>query len=661
MASSDKQKNAQRVRWANRQRLAQPDSPVANELDALTPIGLMPGDVEGLRPASSNDLPLVVNIPRWLNPSPIPGFIDKVRVEWTKVGESNWQTLKEESFPGSSTPVFPKVITLDPFDSEIQGRFNLRWTLKIYSNPGFIEESLPTPLRIDRTPPYNLANPAQVILAADEINDEYLADNGNQLFIEIPDYPDREAGDTISYGWQKVEPINPEDIVPITPGPIELPPDRKLLIPLSLLQDGPAFCAYRLFDKAGNPSRLSHMRLRNVALGPLPPNPLIKPDVPLADDDGLIDQADAASREVAVVIPVVPNGKETDDIYVTWGAQVLQPHPVVPRAVTRIKVPLAVLKAQYTNTTGEQATPVSYEVRRGLRPFPAPGITVQVDFSRVGPVNPDWPDIINPNLGEVEVRGDSDLENELILTDALKPARALFTLYDPPLRDDEIHLMWAGEAVVPPFIITDEAAGKAMDIPIPWAVIDRHSNDPAVPVFYYVRHPGIINAEHSKPTPVKVHVHTIVPDAVEFPRAQPGNFIFCHLLEWDPVEGLGLKVHIPANPRYLKEGVIVKVQWQGHKGYDPTVPIGPDPIPDTDLEHTFPPVTAQQVIDGLDWIVRPYDTKILPLYGGPTDQIGRGIVSYTVSGVTPPSMDATVNVALGQGGGIGTCPIPPRP
>jgi hypothetical protein len=422
-----------------------------------------------------------------------------------------------------------------------------------------------------------------------------------------------------------------------------------------LLEDGPAFCAYRLFDKAGNPSRLSHMRLRNVALGAFPVDPLDPPTVPMAEDDGLIDQLDAASREVAVVIPEVNNGKRTDQIYVTWGTQELEPHPVVPRAETRIKVPLEILKAQYTQASGEQPTPVKYEVRRGSRPFSAPGIEVQVDFSRVGPPNPDWPDITNPNLLEVEVRGDSDIKNELNLTDANKDANVLFTLYDPPVAGDEIHVMWGGVPVLPVTTITTETAGSSMVIPIPWSVIDGRSNDPALPVFYWVRRPGIINAEHSKPTLVNVNVHTVVPDAAQFPDKAAGDFMFCHLLDWDPVEGLGIKVHIPPNPRYLKPGVEVTVKWQGHKGYDPAGPLPANPIAGTDLEYTFAPLTPAQMLTGLDWIVRPYDTKILPLYGGESDQVGRGIVSYTVSGVTSPSPDATLNVALGTG--TGTCSI----
>ncbi|VVO00962.1 RHS repeat-associated core domain-containing protein [Pseudomonas fluorescens] len=196
MAGSDKQKNAERVRWANRERLAQRSSPAAGPLNPLTVDGLIPGDTEGLRPASSNDLPLVVNIPAWENLVPIPGQADKVRIEMARVGENTYQTLKEQDFPyPQNRPDFPKQVTLPLFDKEIQGRFNLRWTLKLWNGPGFNEESTTTPLRIDRTPPYDLLNPTQFILAADEINDAYLAANGNKVIVEIPAYPDYEAGD----------------------------------------------------------------------------------------------------------------------------------------------------------------------------------------------------------------------------------------------------------------------------------------------------------------------------------------------------------------------------------------------------------------------------------------------------------------------------------
>lgn len=660
MARSDKQEKAQRVRWADRERSARRDAPTLASLPPLIVDGLMPGDAEGLRPATDNHLPLVVNVPAWANLVPIPGQSDAVRVEMSRIGSTGWDILIEQPFPyPQNRPDFPKPITLPIFDKDLEGKFELRWTLKLWNGSGFNEESTSMPLRIDRTPPYGLENPAEVILAASEINDAYLAANGNQVFIEIPAYLDAEPGDMISYGWQKVEPINPEDIVPITPFPVAIPPSRRLEIPLAWIQmmgDGPVFCAYRLYDKAGNPSRLSAMRLRNVALGALPIPPLAPPRVPLADD-GLIDQLDAATREVAVVIPVVTNGKISDRVHVTWGTHELEPHPLVPLAETRIKVPLEVLRAEYTQTSGEQTTPVAYEVRRGSRPFNAPAITVQVDFSRIGPVHPDWPDIINPNLDVVTVTSNSGGIDELVKVDAGFDAQAGFDLPDGLVAGDQIHLMWDDLPVLPVHVITTEAAGDPMTLTIPWSVIDSRGNSPApgLPVYYWLRRPGQINAEHSTPKQVPVDVHTIVPAEVTFPRSS-GGFMFCHLLDVDPVEGLGITVHIPPDPRYLKEGVLVTVHWQGHRGYDPVTPLPDDPIPDTDLDYTFPPVTAAQVISGLTWVVRPYATKILPLYGGPSDQIGRGIVSYTVSGVSFPAPEATLNVALGTGSG--TCPIP---
>lgn len=660
MARSDKQEKAQRVRWADRERSARRDAPTTASLPAMIVDGLIPGDADGLRPAADNHLPLDVNIPAWMN-LPLYPPPDIVRIEIRRIGSTGWDILGEYPFPGPLTPAdFPKPIAIPAFDRDLEGKFDLRWSVKAWNGSGFDDTSVIVPLRIDRTPPYGLENPAEVILAAPEINDAYLAANGNQVFIEIPAYLDAEPGDMISYGWQKVEPINPEDIVPITPFPVAIPPDRRLEIPLAWIQmmgDGPVFCAYRLFDKAGNPSRLSAMRLRNVALGALPITPLSPPRVPLADDDGLIDQLDAATREVAVVIPIVTNGKISDRVHVTWGTHELEPHPLVPLAETRIKVPLEVLRAEYTQTSGEQTTPVAYEVRRGSRPFNAPAITVQVDFSRIGPVHPDWPDIINPNLDVVTVTSNSGEIDELVKVDAGFDAQAGFDLPDGLVAGDEIHLMWDDLPVLPVHVITTEVAGAPMTLTIPWSVIDSRGNSPApgLPVYYWLRRPGQINAEHSTPKQVPVDVHTIVPAEATFPRSS-GGFMFCHLLDVDPVEGLGINVHIPPDPRYLKEGVSVTIHWEGHKGYNPAGPLPPDPIPGTDLNFTFPPVTAAQVASGLNWVVRPYTTKILPLYGGPSDQIGRGIVSYTVSGVSSPSPDATLNVAVGTPSG--TCPIP---
>lgn len=133
MAGSDKQEKAQRVRWADRERAARRDAPTVALLPALSIDDVIPGDLDGLIPAARNDLPLVVKIPAWVNLPTIPSFVDVVRVEIARVGSTAWETLAEQEFPAPQyRPDFPKPITLSVFDKDLEGKFNVRWRLKVF-------------------------------------------------------------------------------------------------------------------------------------------------------------------------------------------------------------------------------------------------------------------------------------------------------------------------------------------------------------------------------------------------------------------------------------------------------------------------------------------------------------------------------------------------
>lgn len=130
MASSDKQKNAERVRWAERERMAQRDHATADSeaLDPLTMDGLIPGDTEGLRPASSNDLPLVVNIPAWKNLPPFPNADATVRIEWARVGEST-------GLDWIVRPYDTKILPLYGGESDQVGRGIVSYTVSGVTSP----------------------------------------------------------------------------------------------------------------------------------------------------------------------------------------------------------------------------------------------------------------------------------------------------------------------------------------------------------------------------------------------------------------------------------------------------------------------------------------------------------------------------------------------
>jgi hypothetical protein len=285
------------------------------------------------------------------------------------------------------------------------------------------------------------------------------------------------------------------------------------------------------------------------------------------------------------------------------------------------------LKGQYDFTgAAEQSTNVSYRVLRGSVPFAAVPISVNVDLSVVGPDNPDEPGPINQTLGLVEVRGDSGLLNELTLADAGRDARAKLTLYDSVAPGNEILLHWNGIALDRPFIITNEQAGDEILILVPWDVISRggSSNTEGLPVYYTVSGENANNDQESPRTMVVVDVVAVELAAPTFRDLNALGNLTCQSL-YGPLHGV--RVHIPPDSEYLRRGTVVTAEWLAYQGYDETTAT---PIESTLKTEQLPAMTAEQAVNGIDWLVEPYDVHVLPTYAGPADPAGRGRIRYSV-------------------------------
>lgn len=623
MTSSDRKRKAQETRWAYSKKLAQRKA--NKESLPLIIEGLIDDE---LLPKSDQDKSLTVKIPAWGNLPP-PGQTDRVILEWAR-DNAGFVVLLDQPFTGPLNPGdFPVPVLISP-ELLREGKYELRYRVSLWT--GAEEEaSAPRKLIIDKTPPYRTDYPAELITPVGPITDDFLSQNPTGMVCEIPDYPDKQdPGDVVAVFWVKNE--IPEDFSDLTPidGVKPVPSDRKVTIPENVIQqagDGDFLAVYVLFDRTGNPSRISGIQTPpiQVALGLLPIVPLAAPTVPLAIPDGLIDRRDA-SAGVRVHVENYTNWKFGDKVEVTWGTQVLTKYPVTG-SLLDISVPWIILKGQYDFTgAAEQSTNVSYRVLRGSVPFAAVPISVNVDLSVVGPDNPDEPGPINQTLGLVEVRGDSGLLNELTLADAGRDARAKLTLYDSVAPGNEILLHWNGIALDRPFIITNEQAGDEILILVPWDVISRggSSNTEGLPVYYTVSGENANNDQESPRTMVVVDVVAVELTAPTFRDLNALGNLTCQSL-YGPLHGV--RVHIPPDSEYLRRGTVVTAEWLAYQGYDETTAT---PIESTLKTEQLPAMTAEQAVNGIDWLVEPYDVHVLPTYAGPADPAGRGRIRYSV-------------------------------
>jgi hypothetical protein len=166
----------------------------------------------------------------------------------------------------------------------------------------------------------------------------------------------------------------------------------------------------------------------------------------------------------------------------------------------------------------------------------------------------------------------------------------------------------------------------------------------------------LTNPDHNNPQePEELTEVEILFLTVDLPVAEPQNLIRDRLTCLSlVVEGgkTGVQYQIPPSD-YLKAGMTVEVEWKAYSTY-----AAPVPLPDAGKIATLGPISPQEEIEGVFWLIEPYDVHLLPTWGGPLDQIGKGEVIYTlkVGGVDVSSPPSDTEVALSAG--AGTCVLP---
>ncbi|MCU1728485.1 hypothetical protein NTD86_15980 [Pseudomonas sp. 7P_10.2_Bac1] len=657
MARKDK-KQASQPAWAHRVsgRNTHADFP-APDLSSLT----MPGNPPGLLARASLDSGITIEIPEWSQLPEGDDELEFVRLQIARSDSAEWKQVGEAIYThGTST--FPLYITLPAdflLDASNEGPFAIRYEHENWTQT--IVRSSSVPIVIDKIPPNfpNAPGPMTFDFGIGPIYDTTL-DGLTEIEGTIPTWTGAAEGDQIAFTWVVDKlPDDPNDIVPIdvVPGT-----DGKVRIPVDVIKalpDGRYCGGYTIWDKAGNRSAVSLYDLIPVALGDLPVTPLATPTVPEASD-GTINRADAIAG-VHVEFPHITNGKETDEIEITWGTKPLGYRTSVgPNPATfSLPVPAVRMKQEYGASTGEVMTDVLYTVYRGSVAFASGKTEVPVDFSMTGPTNPDWPNPVNPTLLFPDVYGKSGVKNELVDTDENEPINARITLVAPLADGDAYQVLWNGRPIGAPYVIdtTNDSVGDTIEIPLDWDVIRAEGNSPVMPVHFNLSNPGFPhNDQESGRSKVKIEFLTIT-----LPIAEPQKVVgtvtkrlACNSLFFEDGK-VGFKYLIPPSD-YLREGMTVDVEWKAYTTYN-----SPVEVPAAGKKMTLGPISKQEETNGVLWLIEPFDTHLLPTWGGRNNQTGKGEVIYTlvVGGDPVSSLPSDTQVVVSAG--TGTCDLTPTP
>jgi hypothetical protein len=572
-----------------------------------------PNDPEGLVPTGTQlqDLAAVIEH-RWAFSAPA-GESDKLEVFWTlSVNKQTATPIWSIVLPGPvEDTLFPYAIDVPKNLLQSDGKYELWYCVTGYS--GSPAPSDPRIVTLDtRAPSYDkqlesLLYPAD--LTGTVITEAYLTTHSDkvELTLPLPLYTGVAEGDVVSLFWSDTNP-------PVRPAVLEKTVLASEIsaqdIRLDLAGDdirafgktGVFHAFYKVRDRAGNETLMfSKPATATVSLDPLPVV-LPAPTVPLHDDDGLLHRADARST-VKVEINFFADALPTDEVIFNWdGTQLPGGFAVFPISV---EVPWTVLTA---NGMGPRSIVVNYDVVRGgwsQTSLPAP---LTVNFSVAGQDHPAAPALLNPLLALSEIRGQSNLPNELIPTDRNAPVIPRVILYQNPVAGQQLELYW-GNWPTPASVYTvqpGDVAGTAIQFSaVPWSVIDTDPNNVALPV-YYTTSNGV-NLQQSRVTTVKVMVVTLddLPEP-DFPDADKWGYINCDDNPWD-----GIKHKITfINNRFAK-GDVITLYWQGYRNFNNT-----DPIPETygEFEHE---VNDADIINGFTIItVLPYRPYIEPILEG---------------------------------------------
>ncbi|MGY2221913.1 hypothetical protein ACW9IK_04405 [Pseudomonas gingeri] len=495
--------------------------------------------------------------------------------------------------------------------AELMGPGVHRLSYRVDGNIIGTSHSFVAAINYDQTQP-NQGNPGGELVFDDEvrqngITEAYLNTHHGATAL-VPRWSDVKTEDEVIYYWSPTAHLGRVDVLSITRAhasgaPIEVTfPEADIRAHGS----GIRYASYRLRDRAGNigpfcdpPSQI------NVSLNTLPIR-LPRPDVPLADSDGVIDLADARAPTV-VVIPEILDAEIGDVVRIYWNIHELASFTVEgPIPVWPVSRPVSWDIVSSSGFDARVSAVVFYRLYRGVPFVPSPDNFFEVDLTVAGP-DPEGPDPINPGLYPVTVQGVT-ADNVITLADRDTTIRAVAPLYANPQPGERLELMWGDDSKLAS-VYTVRAGDTEAVFFVPWEFVETNGSHLALPVYYWTDNG--VNRQRSRPTPVRVAIDRVTGlKSPEFLHAVR-RFINCNTL---PAPWLGVHVHIPGDSSRLATGDEVVLHWQSY----PTPNATGEPFPETvrSFRHTL---RDNEAATGYTFVIpfRPYITLpgLTPSYG----------------------------------------------
>lgn len=208
-----------------------------------------------------------------------------------------------------------------------EGVFRLFYKVWV-TQDGNVSKSESVEVFLDKTAPHEgqsgrrpvLKNPAVII------DDQYLANNNNELVVQVPRWDGFHLEDQAELCMEPTAAQPVEPIVPVVTVRETFDDFLEISIPAAALRrraNGREFLYYSLIDRAGNRGWFSYALEINLQLGASFNLPL--PVVPLASD-GVINRTEATSNHVTVEIRRIPELQPFDQLHAFWNGR---PLPVV--------------------------------------------------------------------------------------------------------------------------------------------------------------------------------------------------------------------------------------------------------------------------------------------------------------------------------------------
>lgn len=531
---------------------------------------------------------------------------------------------------------------------------------------GNADYSLPLDIRADKFAPYQSKvdgvrssgpKPSFRNVPGDVIDDSWLRSNTElQLTIDAS-YPFYRSNDTLNVF---VSDTYSDTALPTPTFSIKMPASGLVDIPVANLvlpTTGKYYVYCNHVDVVGNISKVSFARELEVNLRPEPEMGI--PVIPKAILPDVLDLKDFESP-VYVFVERKQHWLDTDNIllYVDSDSSPVQQLPVGSGRQLRFTLNYIHLKHLITDPYTLVDTKLYYRLLRGIElPRKSNEQPFTFDHTYRGMLNPNMPDLVNPEMVPVDVLGDSKKLNHVTAADRGKPV-TIETIVQKPggtweSYGDEIARFWFDGKEVKNFpllggpvpLLTFEMDSSVIDDAGPGVKIGQWS----------IEEGGARNVMFSPKTPV-----TIDEVSVTFPKPTVATFevddgaggrkrvVNCRSMTGSGTNRL-LPVDVIIDDVHMPTGTIVRVYSVGTEDS-----AGLNEIPGTDFFEDYE-ITGLEVGKVFQVNIQPYLTKVKAIQPTAGSGLPNGYIKvwYTVpvNGIDKKSIEFLNEVALlGSGG-----------